>query len=958
MIFSSLFKTKANWQHKDAAIRISAINDELSTTDSEQQAILSMLIKEDVSDLVRRAALIKVACFDRYLEESKTNDQDKIKQFASKQVHDILSSEHSIVLSNEKKQRLLSQQAETPLLSTAILESWLAHEKDSTIIIDLYDQISIRKSSVNLLSQTFIQKQDADLQSYLLSKVDDVKLLDKLSKKACNDVIAEQIQTKIAALQEAIEKPQKLTKKIQLLLAKLQALKDVSDYGEYKKRRSILIHQWQALESELSIFTAEEIHAFNEKYQNIMTVLEKLFVAKAENYQQQIIADKLAHDKQQDKKAFSQQLNQISQALTTAVFSSDNLDEQAFKVQLRELTTTIVNSVLNKAEQDVFVSQVNDLSERLEQIPEIAESVSQATHLISKISQLTLPKSLEELNIRQQTYNDWLKSWRVIEVKTAGILPNSIIDAQKQIVNTWQAGLKSLQSQQKEIFFQHKKKLQDIKRLLNNGKYKVCFGLFKGVKENFAFLSKQQQQQLQRDFDLVSEKLAELSDWEHYIATPRKQELLLSIKTLVETPMDNPNEQAAKVKQYRNTWNSLGHADENIDKQLNEEFNQYCEQAFAPCRAFYAEQDKLRDKHLSQRQQILTAATQLADELNNAQESQSVDYKSLDGKLNSLQHEWNNAGEVDRNQYKKLQQQFKTAIAPIKEAIRSFHLSNMSQKQGLIIKAKALVDSADVFDAIESAKQLQQDWRTIGFAGNQQESALWNEFRSINDQLFARRQQLKSEQQAAQKTQQQAFEAQLTDIEITVNKIESEDNQSLDKLKDQTQLLLNEVIATKPVIKAVAVRAEGLIDKIAQLQSNIQATKLKQSWLSLFELISLQVNQDNCRFSAEELHATNQFQQLTTFWQKRMQEQIKVTKPVANDSRIDKTLEIEILAQAESPQELADKRMKVQVQLMQDQMLSGSEVDLSQLLVEWLMLGCLTQGDLPLIKRLERIYCQ
>ena len=77
MIFSTLFKTKAKWQHKDATTRIAAINDELSTTNSEQQAILSMLIKEDCSDLVRRAALIKLACFDRYLEESKTNDQDK-----------------------------------------------------------------------------------------------------------------------------------------------------------------------------------------------------------------------------------------------------------------------------------------------------------------------------------------------------------------------------------------------------------------------------------------------------------------------------------------------------------------------------------------------------------------------------------------------------------------------------------------------------------------------------------------------------------------------------------------------------------------------------------------------------------------------------------------------------------------------------------------------------------------
>ena len=150
-----------------------------------------------------------------------------------------------------------------------------------------------------------------------------------------------------------------------------------------------------------------------------MAHLDKLFVAKAEQYQQQIISDKLAHDKQQDKKSFTQQLNQISQALTTAVFSSENLDEATFKAQLLDLAKQIQSSVLNSSEQQVFSKQVTELNQRLDKIPEIAESVSQATHLISKISQLALPKSLDELNTRQQTYNDWLKAWQVIETKTS-----------------------------------------------------------------------------------------------------------------------------------------------------------------------------------------------------------------------------------------------------------------------------------------------------------------------------------------------------------------------------------------------------------------------------------------------------------------------------------------------------------------------------------------------------------
>jgi len=960
MIFSKFFKTKTNWHHKDATVRITAIHEELSADNDEQLLILTDLIKNDVSDLVRRAALIKIGTIDCYLEESKTNNQDKVKAFAAKQVHDILATSHNVVISTEQKKALLAQQATAPLLGTALLEAWLAHEEESDIMILLYQQISTRKTTMHLLTHCFSQKQCPEFQSYLLNQVDDAKVLEKLSKKACNQDLAQRINDKLLAIQAAIEKPQKLTKKIQLTLSKLQALKDVSDYGVYKKRKSLLINEWQALEPELTVFSVDELLVFNDKYQTIISQLEKLFIAKAENYQQQIIADKLAHDKQQDKKAFTGQLNHISQSITTAVFSSDQVDEALFNALLAQLTTDITTSVLNKDEQNVFISQVNQLTKRLGEIPEIAESVSQATNLISKISQLTLPKTLDELNVRQETYNDWLKSWRIIEKKTAGILPESIVQAQKEIVNVWQNGLRSLQSQQKEIFFQHKKKLQDIKRLLNNGKYKVCFGLFKGVKENIHQLSVQQQQQLQRDFDQVSEKMVELSDWEHYIATPRKQELLVAIQVLVDTPLDNPNEQATKVKQYRGTWNSLGHADEDVDKQLNEQFNHLCEQAFAPCRLFYAEQDKIREQHLEQRQKIIAKvdllASSLIDEKVDAQENKALDYKKLDGQLNNLQQQWNNTGEVDRNQYKKLQHQFKNAIAPIKSAIGAFHLSNTVEKQTLITKAETLLASDDVLAAIESAKQLQQTWREVGFAGNHQENQLWQKFRQVNDQLFDKRQQLKSEQQSALSNQQEIFIAQVLIIEESLNTLtNTDDKQSLQAIEQQAQSLLNEVIGTKPVIKAVAFRIEKIIKKISDLIKSNEQVKQKQSWLNLFDLMSLQAKNNQ---NSETLQASTDFNNMTSFWQKRLVEHVKLTKQVQGSHRSDKTLAIEILGQSESPSNLAEQRMKVQVQLMQEQMLSGNEIDLNKLLVDWLMLGALVEAELPLIERLKVIYCQ
>jgi hypothetical protein len=954
MIFSTLFKTKANWQHKDTTTRITAINNELSVSNNEHSAILHDMIMSDVSDLVRRAALLKLNSLEAYLAASKNNNQEKVKQFAAKQVHDILATDHAIEVSKAEKEELLVQQKQHAFLNLANLEAWFFNEKDSDIIIALYQLLSLRKKSSHFLLQCFNQKSDVTFQRYLLDQVDDIKTLEKLIKKTNDVQISTVIQTKIDAIQAAITAPIKLTKQIQLILAKLQALKDISDYGTYKQRKVNLLNEWQEITTQFSLLSKDEVTSFTEKQVAIMSHLDKLFVAKAENYQQQIIADKLAHDKQQDKKAFSQQLNHINQSITTAVFSNDNLDEALFNKQLITLTEEIKASTLNRAEQQNFVNQVQQLTIRLGQIPEIAECVSQATHLISKISQLTLPSALNELNDRQQAYNDWLNSWKEIENKTLGILPESIVQSQKQIVNTWQNGLKPIQSKQKELFFQHKKKLQDIKRLLNNGKYKVCFGLFKGVKETISFLSIQQISQLQRDFDQVEQRMAELTDWESYIATPRKQGLLKAIQALVLEPLDNPNEQATKVKEFRNTWNTLGHADEAVDKALNENFNELCEQAFAPCRLFFAEQDKLREVNLKQRKKILSNAENLVAALNVDITNQTVDFKQCDNQLNQIQQQWASAGEVDRNHHKRLQQDFRQVIQPIKDVINQFHSDNVEQKNRLIKQAEALIDNDDVYVAIESVKKLQQAWRSVGFAGNPQENSLWQKFRQINDQLFAQRQTLKSIEKATLVSQQQNFEAQILTFDATlVTALNQKDKSCLLALNVEVEALFKQVTSQSPVLKSIASTLEKIKLSIAQGVSNIDKILTQQSWLNLFTLMT---EKSTHQKSLEDIKVTTEFEQLTGFWQKRLVEHAKLTQKADVTLRSEKTIEIEILANVKSPIEVSDQRMAVQVKLMQQQMLSGGDIDLSKELVKWLMLGQLETTDLPLLSRLKQVF--
>ena len=321
MIFSSLFKKKPSWQHKDSTLRITAINDELQLNDDVHLDILVSMISGDDSDLVRRAALIKLHDFDVFVQASDSNSSEKVRSFAAKQVEKILIGSHAITLTAQQKQTfLLREQVSLPLL-----ELCLSHEKNSDLIIALFEQINTRKvshaspkkknNSNQFLINTFTQKQDELVQIYLLKKVDDAKLLEKLVKKSCSDTVSVLINNQLNDIHQIEQKPLVLTKQAQLILSKLLALKDNLDYGVFQNKKLLLDEEWQLIQSDFDCLTLEQQQLLHLKYDSINEQLGKTFASKVEAFEQQKIADKLKYDKQQAKVEFSQAVHEKKPAI-------------------------------------------------------------------------------------------------------------------------------------------------------------------------------------------------------------------------------------------------------------------------------------------------------------------------------------------------------------------------------------------------------------------------------------------------------------------------------------------------------------------------------------------------------------------------------------------------------------------------------------------------------------------
>ncbi|PCI60797.1 MAG: hypothetical protein COB35_08105 [Gammaproteobacteria bacterium] len=807
----------------------------------------------------------------------------------------------------------------------------------------------------------FNQCTNEPIQCYLITQTDDFSSLEKLVKKALNEQVKVQIEDKIKELTERIEKPIKMRKQIQLLLAKLLALKDIADYAVVVDKRDQINQQWLVHQQNFEFFIPSEQQQFIDKHQSINNQLDKIFIAKAEQYQQQKIADKIKLQQQQALQQFDAIIDNVSKQLVTAVFEENNVDEECFLQQLEKLTVDVENSLLSNKDKKSLQLKIQQQQQRLSQLPEIAQSVSKATQLIAKVAQLSLPESLEHLNERYQIYLDWRKSWQQVVKQSAGLLPESIVSAYQEIDQRWQQGCSILLKQQQTNFQQTRKKCADLKRLLQQGKFNACFSLHKKMLHQYALLSVLQQQKLQRDHDNINEKMAEVSDWEHYIATPKKQELLTAIKALVETPCDNPNEQANKVKEYRKQWNMLGHADDELEQKLNQQFNDHCEQAFAPCRVFYAEQEKVRELNLHNRNEIVLAAKSLTEQFSQQQVNSEVDWKYFDNKLIKLKQQWQNAGDVERSIYKTLLAAFNEATELLKSAIYNQYQQNAELKKQLIVSVEQilkdlLTNTDNINQAVTAVKNLQNKWREIGYAGVKQENKLWQQFRQINDDIFAKREENKQQEQVSINKQQQEFEQALSALHQELNQAleqnlqNNSDRVDLKPLLNNAELLLSQVFDYKPVFKTVVGDIKQFIDKINKTIEQQKKQQKKLQWQNIFLLLKYIAEQQS---SSLELEQQKSFQFLSPVWQKRISDVFKISS-IAN--REVETLKLEILAGIESPPQLMQQRMSVQVSLMQEQMTSSTKPDLEQEFLQWLQSGKLTSSDLVFIERVEQIF--
>lgn len=284
--------------------------------------------------------------------------------------------------------------------------------------------------------------------------------------------------------------------------------------------------------------------------------------------------------------------------------------------------------------------------------------------------------------------------------------------------------------------------IAELRTFLDEGKSAEAGQAWDRIQGNISNLSGAACQGLKERTLEFKTRIAELRDWKNFAATEKKKELISQMQHLLETRMDAPDK-ARLINKLHHEWKELGRSAQN--EKLWKEFKKVSDLAYEPCKEYFKQQKSFMAENLRQRIYICDQLEKLlgSPELSGIK---LVDLRNIETKA---MEDWKRFAPVEQSKIKNLQKRFYAALNSLRDLRRGSMNENSQRKQDLVEQARKLVDVEDQKQAMEQAKSLQAEWKTIGPANPKEDKKFWEEFRAACDAVFSKRDQARREVSAA-----------------------------------------------------------------------------------------------------------------------------------------------------------------------------------------------------------------
>ncbi len=328
----------------------------------------------------------------------------------------------------------------------------------------------------------------------------------------------------------------------------------------------------------------------------------------------------------------------------------------------------------------------------------------------------------------------------------------------------------------------------------------------------------------------LDEKLQVLNDWKSFSVAPKRAELIERMESLIGATL-HPSALAGHIKELQEQWRTLSKgAAEDIEADW-QRFNEAARKAYQPCREFFEAQAQVKQENLRQRGLLFDRLAAFESQ----HDWEQPDWRIVVTALREARQLWRQHSPVDPGEAEALQGKFNALTASLQTRLDAEYSRNVKEKKSLIARVQGLLQSSDTRKAIDEAKWLQEQWKSVGPVSRDDDRKLWEEFRQQCDALFQRRQQESaSHAEALAGTKSQVISlceeleriAGLTDQELTEN---------VKKLPELRAAF--DAIEELPRANARQLqdRFERAFDRCHQAVAQQHARDAEQGWTNLFD---------------------------------------------------------------------------------------------------------------------------
>lgn len=507
-----------------------------------------------------------------------------------------------------------------------------------------------------------------------------------------------------------------------------------------------------------------------------------------------------------------------------------------------------------------------------------------------------------------KSITNWLKRARQAEQSVHWpnnlSIPAKLEQLRRNIAET-ETQQRDLAARQQALSTELKNIVNTLQGFIDNGEFKRALGGLSKCRK----LQKQGAQGCEKALNHISAQLGELSDWQQFAASPKRDALLQAVQALVDTPL-NPDSQRDQLKNLRSQWNALGPLPRD-QAELQRRFDDSADQAFTVCREHFAQQNKERKDNLRARRALCEQLQSYLDSTDWA----NADMKAAETIMRQARQEWRKYHPCDRKALKSVEKTFETLQDTLYSRVKQYWEANVNAKEALVRQAEALVEQDSSEGIANGAKMLQAQWREIGSTPRGADQKLWRRFRGACDAIFAR---LDNERDSQRSEQHQLTQALINDINsFEPERLAIADAESqLAELRNRTRELRLDA-KHQNMLKTFE---RSLADKRTAAQHATQAKRLMdfRTWdeqVSEAEIAGSSITSPHALFNA------------------------RVAGTAESEDLIKLTMEAEIAADIPGPADEQSARMALQIDLMNRGRRNMQLIENQELLERWCRCG-------------------